>query len=221
MPAALFATLAVVFQAPSVNICIDPGHPSEISRGTRGRQVTEIQVAWRVAKALEAKLTARGFRVVLTKSKEQEFVTNRRRAEIANAAHAALMLRLHCDAGSGSGFAVYYPDRTGTSHGVTGPKPEILRSSALAGRRFHAAMAKSMGSSLKDDGLRTDRQTAVGSRLGALTGSIFSRVPVVLVEMAVLTNRRDEAFIVSRAGQAKIAQALCDGVSAAVGADKK
>jgi N-acetylmuramoyl-L-alanine amidase len=54
----------------------------------------------------------------------------------------------------------------------------------------------------------------VGSQQGALTGSIFSTIPVVTVEMAVITQPDDEAFIASPRGQARMARALFSGVEA-------
>jgi N-acetylmuramoyl-L-alanine amidase len=57
--------------------------------------------------------------------------------------------------------------------------------------------------------------TAVGAKQGALTGSIFSLVPVILVEMVVLTNSVDEAFFLKH-GKTKLADALEQGVVAAV-----
>jgi N-acetylmuramoyl-L-alanine amidase len=69
---------------------------------------------------------------------------------------------------------------------------------------------------LKDRGLHADTATRVGGTQGALTGSIYSHVPVVLIEMCVLTNPRDEAFIASQSGQDRMAQGLADGVSAAI-----
>jgi N-acetylmuramoyl-L-alanine amidase len=56
----------------------------------------------------------------------------------------------------------------------------------------------------------------VGSRHGALIGSIFSKVPVVLVEMVVLTNAKDEAFLLSAKGRSAMAEALAKGVLAAL-----
>ena len=71
--------------------------------------------------------------------------------------------------------------------------------------------------SLKDRGVRTDAQTSVGARNGgALTGSIYSKVPVLLVEMCVLTKPSDEKFIRTDAGQKKMAEALFAGINAAV-----
>ena len=63
----------------------------------------------------------------------------------------------------------------------------------------------------------SDIKTAVGGKQGALTGSIFSKVPVVLVEMATITLKHDEVFMLSEVGQRKMAEALADGVKAALG----
>lgn len=194
-------------------ICIDPGHPSEIGRGTSGRHASELSVAWKIACLLRVKLERDGYTVVMTKSKVDQFVLNRRRAEIANAAGASLMLRLHCDASAGEGFAVYYPDRQGTSNGHRGPGESVIKSSRAAAVLLHEAMRPLK---LHDNGIKTDAQTAVGARNGALIGSIYSKVPTVLVEMVVLTNRTDEQFIESRKGSEAMALALARGAEDAV-----
>lgn len=205
----------VAFLAPPL-VCIDPGHPSEIGRGTQGKHLTEIHAAWVEAGLLRKRLRGRGIRVVLTKRTEYEMVPNRRRAEIANENRADLMVRLHCDASKGSGFTCYIPLQPGRIGGAHGPSSTVLRAGKAAGERFHAAMAKSLLDKLKDNGLKGDRATSVGAKHGALIGSIFSKVPIVLVEMVVLTNPKDEAFLTSQAGQAAMATALEQGVLAAL-----
>jgi N-acetylmuramoyl-L-alanine amidase len=209
--------LGLVILAKSQIICIDPGHPSEVGRGASGRHTTEIAVAWQVAKLVKARLEHDGYQVVLTKHREGEFVTNRKRAEIANEAHAALLLRLHCDAGSGSGFAVYYPDRVGTApNGDRGPDRKVLAGSLGAARTLHSRMHDDLAGILNDRGLHTDRSTAVGAKLGALNGSIYSKVPTVLIEMVVLTNRKDEGFVNSASGKSQLASAIADAAEQAV-----
>ncbi|MDR3708750.1 MAG: N-acetylmuramoyl-L-alanine amidase [Capsulimonadaceae bacterium] len=218
----LFLPMAGSFASPAQTIahrkviCIDPGHPSEVGRGTEGRHVTEMQVAWDVGCDLAKALRAQGYEVVLTKRSEGQFVKNRRRAEIANAAHADLMVRLHCDANSGTGMAVYAPDRQGTSGGVRGPSPQIIARSQVAARVFNAAAASVLGKELRDKGVFPDTSTAVGAKQGALTGSICSRVPVILIEMCVLTNPNDERFISSKRGHTLMVSALTAGIEAAV-----
>ena len=198
-------------------VCIDPGHPSEVGVGTQGRKLTELHANWTIAVRLRDLLRQQGYRVVMTKQSEKEYVRNRKRAEIANAAHADLMVRLHCDASPKPGFAVYFPDRTGTSEGTTGPARDVIRRTAPLARRFHDALAAGLRGELNDQGLMSDVKTAVGSKQGALTGSIFSKVPVVLVEMATITLKHDEVFMLSQVGQRKMSEALAAGVKAALG----
>src|ERR1051325_4607133 len=93
-------------------VCIDPGHPSEVASGRNVQNGTsEAHVDWVVATKLREALEVRGYEVVLTKSAEEELVRNKDRALVANRAGADLMIRLHCDASTERGFAVYYPDR--------------------------------------------------------------------------------------------------------------
>jgi len=203
-------------QSSPLTICIDPGHPSESGRGTAGKHLTEIEAAWEVGKLLKKDLLASGFQVVMTKASVDEFVTNKRRAEIANEADAALMVRLHCDADAGTGIAIYAPDRQGSVAGFAGPSEWVISQSRKDEIIFHKAMIQSLGGLLADRGIFADTSTRIGGQQGALTGSIYSKVPVVLVEMCVLTNPHDEAIIASKDGQAKIAAALCAGAMAVI-----
>ena len=201
-------------------IAIDPGHPSEVASG-RGEQngTNETRVAWEVALKLKTRLEAEGYDVVLTKSAEDELVRNRDRAAVANRARAALMVRLHCDASIERGFAVYYPDRQGrTKDGAVGPSARVVEASGRAARAIHEGMKEVLDGQLDDNGVRTDFQTKVGREQGgALTGSIFSDVPVVTVEMVVLSDAGDAEFIKAEAGQQKMAEAIAGGVARFIG----
>jgi len=202
-------------------ICIDPGHPSEVASGMNVQNGTsETRVAWAVAQRLKSVLEADGYEVVLTKSAEGELVKNRDRALVANRARAALMVRLHCDASIESGFAVYYPDRKGQTRdgAASGPAPEVIEGSRRAAEAVRAGMAEGLAGALKDNGVRTDYQTKVGREQGgALTGSIYSEVPVVTIEMVVLSDPDDAEFIKAEAGQQRMAAAIADGVRRFVG----
>jgi N-acetylmuramoyl-L-alanine amidase len=215
------AALAILSSLISVPVvCIDPGHPSEVGRGTRGAHVTEIEAAWNVAQELKKQLELNGLRVVMTKQSQEQYVTNRNRAEIANRANANFVVRLHCDASAGSGFTTYYPEQQGHTQGVTGPSPELLAREPQIAKAFSRRLGLELGGFLHDNGLKGDEDTAVGKKQGALTGSIFSKVPVVLVEMVVLTNPSDEAKISDRRGISKIATALAEATLSALNIEK-
>ncbi|MCA1591104.1 MAG: N-acetylmuramoyl-L-alanine amidase [Acidobacteria bacterium] len=196
-------------------VCLDPGHPSEVASGRNVQNGTnETHVAWAVAVRLQKLLQAEGYAVVMTKSSEDELVRNRERALVANRAGASLMVRLHCDASVQQGFAVYYPDRRGrTKDGAEGPSPAVIKASGRAARAVHDAMAETLAGALGDNGVRTDYQTKVGREQGgALTGSIFSQVPVITIEMVVLSNEQDAAFIKTVEGEQRMAEAIARGI---------
>ena len=215
----LFTNLAGKAQGlplAGLTVCLDPGHTSETSAGTASRdgKLTERHVNWIEAVRLRALLAADGARVVMTKASEGQIVTNRHRAEIANAAHADLLLRLHCDSNAPSGITTYYPDRPGTRFGVTGPSRAIIARSHVAAIVFQPVVVQSLRDALPSGGVKGDSATFVGSKQGALTGSIFAQVPAITVEMCVLTNAHDYAFIRSAHGQEQMAGALLAGVMA-------
>ena len=199
--------------AKSAVVCIDPGHPSEVNSGlTVQNGTTETHIDWVVAQKLRQILIARDVKVVLTKASEKQRVKNKERALIANRAQADLMVRLHCDSSPDQGYAVYYPDRQGTAQGKTGPSQEVMDRSRAAAKILDKAMGRALEGVLKNGGVRGDSQTLIGGRQGALTGSIFSQVPVLTIEMVVLSHKADAAFIQTEAGQNRMAQALADGI---------
>ncbi len=95
-----------------------------------------------------------------------------------------------------------------------------MHSSAAAAESLHVSMARILAGKLKDGGVRGDSRPPVGAQQGALTGSIFSDVPVVLVEMVTLSNAHDAAFIKQPDGQSLMAHAIADGIARYVPATK-
>jgi N-acetylmuramoyl-L-alanine amidase len=159
---------------------------------------------------------------VMTKAAEDELVKNKDRALVANRARASLMIRLHCDASAERGFAVYYPDRKGRARdGTTGPAPSVIEESRRAAEAVHSGLVEGLDGALEDNGVRTDFQTKVGrDQGGALTGSIFSEVPVVTIEMVVLSDGSDAEFIKTEEGLRRMAESIAKGVERYVGPAK-
>ncbi len=219
--AAALSTLSASAQDKQV-VCIDPGHPSEVNPGyTKQNGTTETHIDWVVAKKLERLLQQKGFRVVMTKESESQLVRNKDRAIKANEAGAGIMVRLHCDSSSSRGYALYYPDRTGTKEGVTGPSPEVRAASRRAAVELAGEMKRVLRGDIPLAGVKGDSQTFIGGKQGVLTGSIFSQVPVVTIEMVVLSNKQDAAFIKTTDGQNKMAQAIAAGITRYLGGGKQ
>jgi N-acetylmuramoyl-L-alanine amidase len=143
-------------------VCIDPGHPSETARGASANGLKENTLNWQVALRLQKRLNALGIASVLTKSSLNQTVTNRRRAEIANGDNvyripSSMFIRLHCDAGGGSGFAWYYPDRAARKQGVTGPPRAVQIESRALAQTMNEAMKPVLRGSLAANPIKNRR----------------------------------------------------------------
>lgn len=70
-PTPAIASLNMVAETKPI-ICIDPGHPSEVSSGAELQNgTTEVYIAWVVSLKLQKTLKATGCKVILTKSKKR------------------------------------------------------------------------------------------------------------------------------------------------------
>lgn len=194
-------------------VCIDPGHPSETNSARRMvNGTTELEMNWEMARNLAEALRKRGIETVLTKTACDEFVPNHVRALVANDCEADLTVHLHCDAGPGRGYTIYFPNRQGTFQGVTGPSQEVIDASRRSAYLLHEGMAGPLRGWLHDRGIKGDSMTKIGQAYGTLTTSAFSQVPTLTIEMCFLTNRRDAEFIKSQGGKRKLTEALTAGV---------
>lgn len=201
-------------------IAVDPGHPNTFNSGLADISGTnETRLNWQVAVKLERILKEKGFDVLMTKSSELQPVQNKDRARMANNAGAALTVHLHCDSAPTTGFAIYYPDREGVNdykddpeNGFRGPSLQVRAASRALADAMQKGMKEILAGSLSPRGVFGDSRTLVGSRQGALTTSIFSTIPTITIEMAVMNNKHDLAFIRSDEGQEKMAQAIAAGI---------
>ena len=214
LAASLFTGMA---RASEFIVCIDPGHPSETSNGASAHGLSENTLNWQVAQRLAARLKARGVKYVMTKSSLHQNVTNRRRAEIANGDNiykqpCAIFIRLHCDVGSGRGYTWYYPSQPARKGNTVGPPSAVCAASKKATYAINAGMKSILNGHLKNNPVKTDKSTFVGSKQGALTGSIYSRVPTALIEMCFINQQHDAKFIDSAKGRDLMAHALENGI---------
>ena len=92
----------------SSTIVIDPGHSGNSNRVVDPatglidydyKNIPEISEVFTIAKDLQTKLTALGYKVVLTKQNENDTVSLRQRADISNQNNAAIAISIHDDHG--------------------------------------------------------------------------------------------------------------------------
>lgn len=159
----------------------------------RPESLDNLQVALRLRDAL----VARGVKVIMVRTTQTVDIANSRRAQISNAAHADLFIRLHCDGSTNhatTGILTLVPAR----NRWTLP---ILAASTRAGRDLRAAVLSATGA--HDRGIQPR---------GDLTGFNWSQVPVALVEMGMMSNTREDRALASAAYQTRLAAGMANGV---------
>ncbi|NTU71580.1 MAG: N-acetylmuramoyl-L-alanine amidase [Coriobacteriia bacterium] len=182
---------------------IGPGSSTKKPKVTTGAtgvrsRVPESKVNLAVSRMLATELKSRGARVVMVRTTQDVNIANSARAKVANEADADLFIRIHCDSvndRSVRGLSTIVP----ASNKWTGP---ILAESRRAGGSVHKSVIAATGA--HDRGI-DDR--------GDFTGFNWSKVPTVLVEMGFLSNKSDDALLVTPVYQHKLAIGLADGVA--------
>ena len=210
---------AIQTPAPqSAVICIDAGHQAhgdsslepvgpgaserkpKVSDGATGvaSHRPESQVNLEIAMKLRDELRRRGYTVVMVRETQDVNISNSQRAAVANNAHAALFIRLHCDGTndhSAHGLSTLVP----ASNQWTAP---ILASSTPAAQIVHRATLAATGA--------VDRK--VVSR-GDLSGFNWCTVPAVLIEMGFLSSPDEDRLLNTEDYQWKLARGMADGVA--------
>lgn len=184
-------------------ILVDPGHGG-YDGGARAQDsgVWEKVVNLEVALQVEKSLAAQGASVVMTRREDEDLCTEERpaaltkkrqdmlaRVDLAVSARVDMVLSIHMNeyrARTESGPQVFYREGSGAGRLLAGCMQEALIA-GLAPRKERAAMA----------------------------GDYFILqldVPSVLIECGFLSNPEEEKLLLTEAYQAKIGQAVAEGV---------
>lgn len=199
-------------------VCLDPGHQAKVDLGTEpiapGSSVmkvknpggatgvktgaTEYALNLTVALKLRAALTARGYRVVMTRETNDANISNVGRAELANASGAQLFVRIHADSAVSSsvtGVTVLIPGSQYISDA------SLLSQSRRAGDCLLGGVVQSTGAKSRGLSVRND-----------MTGFNWCKIPMVLVEMGFLSNPGEDSLMNTPAYQDKLVYGFVSGI---------
>ncbi len=202
---------------PKYTVAIDAGHQArgnsstepvgpgaktkkaKVAGGTRGvvTGVPEYKLTLAVAKKLKKELVARGYKVVMIRTKNNVNISNKERAEKANE-ESDIYIRLHADASGSSsvnGATALCPSASNpyVSHLSSASKK---LSQCVLNSMCDKTGTKNRGLSARDD----------------LTGTNWSRIPVTLIEMGFMTNPDEDRRMQDPDFQLKIAEGMADGI---------
>lgn len=199
-------------------VMIDPGHQlhgdstkepngpgssemkARVTSGTTGKTtgVDEYVLNLEISLALRDELEARGYTVHMTREVHEVSISNKERAEMANALDVDISFRVHCngsDDTSISGALCMAPSKSNpyVSH--------LATDSQRLSQCVVDAYCKATGMANKGV-LLTD----------TMTGINWCEMPVTIIEMGFMSNPSDDTNMQNDAFQIKMVQGMADGI---------
>ncbi len=175
---------------------------AKVSSGTRGVStgVYEYELNLTIAQALQAELEARGYTVVMIRDSHDVDISNKERAETANASGAEVFLRIHAN---GSEKSSVQGTLTICNTASSPFNPGIHDESYRLSQEVLSHMVALMGS--KDRGIwETD----------TMSGINWCTIPVTIIEMGYMSNAEEDERMQTADYQSLIVQGIADGVDA-------
>lgn len=188
-------------------VLIDPGHGGK-DPGTQGKKVREKDITLQVARRLEKELTAKGYLVALTRTKDVDLALGAR-AQRARSWRADITVSLHCNAaGAGvKGIEVFRvpPQGARSTYGMqraTAASPGNAWDTDNARLAYEVQRAAVVATGATDRGMKNARFAVIKE----------CPCPAVLVEMGFMSYPVEEANLGSAAYQAKLARGIATGI---------
>lgn len=175
-------------------IVIDAGHggddPGAVGYNSAGKAVAyESHINLAIALMVGEKLENSGVKVIYTRNKDK-YITLQERSDIANNSGCDFFVSIHCNSiekASINGTQVYYHpiSETGTK------------------------LAENIYDNIVDMTGLAPKKTQNGSHLYVIRTTV---PPAVLVECAFISNEKDREYLLSKNGQATLAEAIYQGI---------
>jgi N-acetylmuramoyl-L-alanine amidase len=195
-------------------VVLDPGHGGG-DTGTRGSKSVEKTLTLDLAKRVERQLELAGVNVILTRTRDETFGLPER-VEFAERKRADLFVSLHFNSGgSAEGVETYCVPPAGAASTATSfrrlfghdedatcPGNKSDERNVWLAHCVHRSLLKSTGAN--DRGVRRARFVVIRD----------AKCPAILVESGFLSNRSEEARILTTEYRDKLAKAIADGILA-------
>jgi len=216
-----------------LKVVLDPGHGGKDPGAFGVGGIAEKNVTLAIAKRLRSRLTAAGFEVVLTRSRDVFLPLSARTAR-ANAEHADLFVSIHANASENpqvNGAETYYLNNTDdratlrlaameNGPAATGDSPgprdvSLILSDLIQNYKIQesVALAEAVQEALVTTLHGRDTPVAnLGVKRGPFYVLVGAEMPCVLVEVAFLTHQREGTLLGRGSFQEAVAEGLLHGV---------
>ena len=214
---------ATVLSKEKYIVCLDPGHQTKgnpaleeiapnsdkkkakVTTGTRGvvTKKYESELMLEIALKLKTSLESKGYKVIMTRTKNDVDISNKERAIFANDSKADVYIRLHADGSENKNAA-------GASVLTSSPKNKYTTKVQKESEKFSkilleeyvkATGAKNRGLIYRDD----------------LTGTNWATVPNTLIELGFMSNAEEDKKLSEKDYQDKIVKGIVNGIDRYLG----
>ena len=196
-------------------VVLDPGHGGDDKGTTSPRSIQEKKVVLDVANRVRNRLQARGINVELTRESDRNLDLETRSRKAAGL-RADLFVSIHANSAGpnrsvrgAETFVLALPGRY-SSNSYGGGK---LPSETSNGNRYDTANMV-LGYRIQQNLLKATGQEDRGVKRARFEVLRDAPCPAALVEMAFLSNPKDEAIAIDPAGRDRIARGIADGIAA-------
>ncbi len=196
-------------------VVLDPGHGGDDKGASSPRNIHEKLVVLDVANRVRNRLEARGINVELTRESDRNLDLSARCRKAA-ALKADLLVSIHANSAGknrsirgAETFVLALPGRYSSNSYGGGTLP----SSVNTGNRYDLANM-ALGYRIQQNLIRATGQEDRGVKRARFEVLRDAPCPATLVEMAFLSNPKDEAIVIDPAGRDRIARGIADGIVA-------
>lgn len=174
---------------------------AKVTSGTSGCStgMPEHKLNLKVAKKLKKELKARGYKVVMIRSKANVNISNAERAKVANKAGADAFIRIHANSSESSSV------NGALTIAPTNKNPYMSKKVRKASRKLSKKVLQAFCSA-----------TGAGNRgilyTDTMTGINWCTVPVTIIEMGFMSNASEDKKMATAAYQNKMVQGIANGI---------
>ncbi len=196
-------------------VVLDPGHGGDDKGASSPRNIHEKLVVMDIANRVRNRLEARGINVELTRERDRNLDLDSR-SRTASVLKADVFVSIHAnsagkkrDIRGAETFVLSLPGRYSSNSYGGGALP----SSANTGNRYDVANM-ALGYRIQQNLLRATGQEDRGVKRARFEVLRDAPCPAALVEVAFMSNPKDEAIVSDPAGRDRIARGIADGIVA-------
>ncbi|MFA5688342.1 MAG: N-acetylmuramoyl-L-alanine amidase [Kiritimatiellales bacterium] len=200
-------------RAGNRTVVLDAGHGGKDNGAVSPRNVQEKRLTLDVTRRVRTILQSRGINVVLTRSEDKD-LSLPARTKLASTLQGDLFVSIHANSAadrSANGIETFVLSLPGRySHNSFGKG--AASTAKNPGNHFDAANM-ALGFAIQKHLVRTTARTDRGVKRARFQVIKDAPCPAALVEIAFLSNAREEAVVIEAAGRDKIARGIADGIS--------